>query len=363
MFHWPIRLRNAAFVSWFLPACAACVPIQPSDECTDAPIITDGRYIGSTMEAAGDEFGGCGSFPDPDVWYRYVAPYDGRLSANLSSDSQGDYVLGIWNACPFDDGVELDCNAGAGEIGMPAIEVAISAAQQFWIQVAGHPAREGTFTLTVTSSATAAPSGPDVVPSDITETLAFRPEDGTRAYITDTHTCNVGATDLTWGDTSPLMTWNAYRLAEGRLVQIGNSWVKHGFHANASDGCGVACRGGGGDILEAGCRDVYSADFNSNQNEMGPRSAVNAFSGDYSGPRGDCQIDVSICRYLQIAEADLDAGQYPGALYFFEIVLVASEDAAAGNAANNASHRRVTLDENFLFTPAGPMTVGRPALY
>jgi hypothetical protein len=46
---------------------------------------------------------------------------------------------------------------------------------------------------------------------------------------------------------------------------------------------------------------------------------------------------------LQVPTDDIDPAQNAGALYFAEGQYVAADDAAAGNALNNASYRRVTI--------------------
>jgi hypothetical protein len=46
---------------------------------------------------------------------------------------------------------------------------------------------------------------------------------------------------------------------------------------------------------------------------------------------------------LQVHNADLDPDMNTGARYFAEVLIVAPDDAAAGNAANNASYREVVV--------------------
>ena len=104
---------------------------------------------------------------------------------------------------------------------------------------------------------------------------------------------------------------NAYRLEDGRLEQIGMSWVKNGTTAAAGSGCGLPCNGNGGSVLGAGCRDIYSAGFNGIQSILGPRSQVNAFTGDYPGPSGPGGGVLN--KRLQIPETDLQNGN---ALYY-----------------------------------------------
>ncbi len=183
--------------------------------------------------------------------------------------------------------------------------------------------------------------GPDVTYSNITSVAHYGPVGGIHAYVLDSHTCNMGDQNLLWGfshNGSPVLAMNAYRMLDGRLEQIGMSWVKHACCAAAGSGCGVPCNGVGGSLLGVGCRDVYGTGWNAIQGNLGARSNVNAFTGTMppaSGGSGN-----SIFKRLQIHEADL--GQ-PGALYFVEGVYAASDDAPARNAMNNASYRRALL--------------------
>jgi len=339
---------------------------QPvNDNCPDAVEVFGGEvYSSSSIGATNDGFSMnqfCAGSAS-DVWYRFVAPFNGNLVAHLCAGANFDTILGIWNGCPQNGGTELDCNNDSCGMLRSIESVEITASQEYWIRIAGWEGESGNFTLTIIASETGTPGGPDVVLSNMTEVNHYGPTNGTHAYITDTHTCNVGDGNLAWGGTTPLWAWNAYRLEAGRLEQIGMSWVKNGAFAVAGPGCGMLCLGDGGPVLGAGCRDVYSADFNADQGHLGPRSNVNALTGAYPGPSGGCLVDPSICKRLQIAESDLDPALHPDALYFFEGVLVAGDDATAGNALNNASHKRVSVGEGYLIDFAGPIHVGRPAI-
>lgn len=356
-------LPLASVVALVLSAIA--VHAQPvNDDCANAIEVTEGTVDGNSLGAAGEGLSFCGSSAfQPDVWYRYTAPYNGFLVVHLCAAASYDTVIGVWNGCPNDGGAEIVCNddsCGIAQRSVTSLNITVS--QTYWIRVSGFEGDQGTFTLTVLPSQTDVINGPDVLLTNMTEIDTFESVGGVRAYMTDTHTCNVGDTGLAWGGTTPLMTWNAYRLFGGRFEQIGLSWVKNGTFAQAGPGCGMLCTGGGGPVLGAGCRDIYTAEFNAGQDILGPRSAVNAFTGAYPGPSGSCDVASSICKRLQIPESDLDANLYPDALYFFEVVLAAPDDAAAGNALNNASHMRVAVGENFAVAPASPTIVGAPAL-
>lgn len=205
--------------------------------------------------------------------------------------------------------------------------------------------------------------GADVVYTNIAGTLHYGSIAGIHAYALGSDTCNIGDQNLLWlGDGTPGLAMNAYRLHDGRLVQIGQSWVKTACCAAAFPGCGpgIACTGGGGSVLGAGCKDTYSASWNGIQNNLSPRSGINPFTGTFSSIPGG-SFDLT-SRRLQIAEADMSAITYPGALYFAEGQYIGTDDATNGNEYNNASYRRVTIDGGFNFVFADAMQQYQPAL-
>ncbi len=204
--------------------------------------------------------------------------------------------------------------------------------------------------------------GPDVNYTDVGSINNYGQEGGIRGYALGSHTCNIGDQNLLWtNDGTPGLAMNAYRLHDGRLEQIGQSWVKHACCAAAGNGCGLSCNGAGGNQLGAGCRDIYSAGWNGIQGNLGPRSGINAYSGAFSSiPGGGAG---AIARRLQVAESDLSAANFPDALYFVEGVYVGTDDAQTGNAMNNASHKRVTVGGDFSLFEAGVMQISDPALY
>jgi hypothetical protein len=206
--------------------------------------------------------------------------------------------------------------------------------------------------------------GPDVVYSDCQSVWMWGAIGGVRAYSLGTSTCNIGDMNLLWGSSNngtPAMGMNAYRLHGGRLVQIGQGWAKKSTVAAAGSGCGLPCNGQGGSVLGVGCRDVYSASYNGSQSLLQRRSDINAYSGvQLPAPGGSGS---TIDRRLQIAEGDLSSAAYPEAQYFVEGVYVGSDDAAWGNAHNNASYKRVTVGGDFSLNVTGPMAVAQPAIF
>ncbi|MHC4414565.1 MAG: hypothetical protein ACYS0G_04710 [Planctomycetota bacterium] len=206
--------------------------------------------------------------------------------------------------------------------------------------------------------------GPDVIYSNCQAVANWGAVGGIRGYSLGSHTCNVGDENLLWGNThdgTPGLAMNAYRLHDGRLMQVGMSWVKHACCAAAGSGCGLPCNGQGGSVLGVGCRDIYSASYNGGQSRLGPRSDLNPYTGDWQPAPGGSGND--IYKRLQVAEADLVEADYPGALYFVEGVYVGVDDAQSANWLNNASYKRVTVGNNFSLDVTGSMYETIPAIF
>lgn len=328
-----------------------------NDFCANATVITDGMHTGSTIGATNDGAGTCGtSATSPDVWFEYVAPLDGILTVSTCGAASYDTVLGVWLACPPGGG-ETACNDDACSV-QSTVLMAVTVGTTYWIRVSGFNGATGTFTLDVQTVEAGNTTGPDVLYSEIQNITHWGAVGGIHAYSLSSHTCNIGDQNLQWGGVTPLLAMNAYRLYQGRLEQIGMSWVKNGTSAAAGTGCGLPCNGQGGPVLGAGCRDIYSSNFNGTHSILGPRSSVNPFTGAYPGPSGGSGN--AIFKRLQIHEADL---AQTDALYFVDGQYVAPDDAAAGNAMNNASYKRVTVDGAFNLTPVGAADVAVPAIF
>ncbi|MEZ6244192.1 MAG: GC-type dockerin domain-anchored protein [Phycisphaerales bacterium] len=205
-------------------------------------------------------------------------------------------------------------------------------------------------------------SGPDVIYQQVLSIDTAGPVGGKMGYIGDSYTCNIGDTPMVFGfsaNGSPALTFNLYRLMNGRLEQIGLSWVKHACCAAQGSGCGLSCSPAGG--LGPGCRDIYSAGWNAIQSNLGPRSLINAYTGNIPGTSG--VGGSTIAGRLQATQSDLQM-EGAGASYYFEGVYVASDDAPAGNAYNNASYRPVNVNQSTLsMSTAGTMFTGTPAIY
>jgi hypothetical protein len=227
--------------------------------------------------------------------------------------------------------------------------------------------------------------GPDVTVFSFTDIHSYGSTGGFAAYAIGTNACNRGDTPLNWcesggcaagvGDEDhPVIAQNLYRLKSGRFEQIGMSWLKHGF--SSLNGSSVSCTGAAGQScqpppagstqLGVGCIDPYVGSTNGTRAFMGPRSEVNAATGVFPYPPSFPPGPFALYdQRIKVATADLEAVLNPGASYWAEAHYVASDDASASNAYNNASHRRVTVgaSPSYTLTMTGSFLEGQPAIF
>ncbi len=210
-------------------------------------------------------------------------------------------------------------------------------------------------------------AGPDIQYSGLGGSIMSHGAVGTiNAYTLGSNTCNIGNLSLSWvNNGTPGLSMNAFRLANGRLEQIGTGMVKTACCVGNTSGCNLTCTTTGGG-LRAGCMDTYSASWNSQQTRLCPRSLINGFTGTFASiPAFSGNATTS--RRLQIQQADMSAITYPNALYFVEGQYICTEDANNSNWWNNASYNRVTIGANFVFSAVNTATdffrTARPAIY
>ncbi|MEM7262887.1 MAG: hypothetical protein AAF488_12920 [Planctomycetota bacterium] len=338
-----------------------------NDNCLDAILVDEGSYSGSTTGANNDGDASCGnSSGSPDTWYLFVPMESGTLTVSTCGSANFDTVLSIHSDCPGDQTNQINCNDDACSV-QSTVTALVTEGASYYVRVSGYNGASGDFMIDFdldngsTTGGTSGTTGADVVYTECTSITNWGQSGGVHGYSLGTHTCNIGDANLDWGGgTTPLFGMNAFRLVDGRLEQIGLSWLKNGTIAAVSSGCGLPCNGSGGSVLGAGCRDVYGSSYNGGQSRLGPRSAVNAFTGAYPGQSTGTDPSV-INERLQVAQTELAT---TGALYFIEGVYVAPDDAAAGNAFNNASYKRITVNtSNYDLTPVGTMQIGFGAIY
>ncbi len=199
---------------------------------------------------------------------------------------------------------------------------------------------------------------------------AGNPVSGFHAYSVATTSCNVGTQPLDWfqgpNPRHPVIAQNMYRYHEGRFEQIGQSWLKHGFCALQQNLC-QACSPVGNcccSQLGVGCSDPYAADRNGTFGLLGPRSEVNAHLGTNLGNHGFSTGATALRGRIMVRESDLDADNFPGALYYVEGQYVAEDDAQFGdmsNDNNNASYRRMLVNQNTFFVGVTGNTIRQQA--
>lgn len=153
-----------------------------------------------------------------------------------------------------------------------------------------------------------------------------------------------------------VMTENMYRLTADQFMQIGMSWVKHDDWTSQVPGkcdiddieqdlCQVPQPPDPIEGLYPFCADAYLASENGHQEDLGPRSEINAYTGYFPPPNTRWWREpANICppthidRRLQVHNDDLDPAQNAGAKYFFENHFVSADDALAGNQNNNVTY-------------------------
>jgi hypothetical protein len=188
---------------------------------------------------------------------------------------------------------------------------------------------------------------PNVIVGDIHEIRRWGKVGDIIAFSIGTTSCNLGTCWLNWitgndADQHPVIGGNAFRLENGRMEQLGQSWLKHGFYALSQDVCSPDCLPTDGEHLGVNCSDPYSADLNATQRRLGPKFEVDVSKGHHPHPVTDQGLEGdAIFKRLQIHEADLDETLHPTARYFVEAQYVTEDDAAAGNHHDNGSYREV----------------------
>lgn len=225
-----------------------------------------------------------------------------------------------------------------------------------------------------------AAGSPDVTVFELSDTTNYGASGGIRGYSVGTTSCNVGTAPLNWCDQAggcgagttnhdhPVIAQGMYRLKNGRMDQIGASWLKHGFVSlnNSSAGCGngtCVAPPLGGRQLGVGCTDPYVSSLNGGR-PLGRKSEVNPTTGAYPFPIGGGGATAAVWNQrVAVAESDLIAAQNPGARYFVEGQYIAPDDAMGGNGFNNASHREISINQsNFNLTMVSATVRQRPAI-
>jgi len=217
-------------------------------------------------------------------------------------------------------------------------------------------------------------SGPDVIVGDLNGIghYGVTTFNGVqyRAYSVGTTSCNLGTQNLSWiqgNNRHPTIAQNIYRYDGRSIEQIGVGHLKHGFCALQENLCaqpGNPCQPAGGGCASAlgvFCSDPYTASLNGQQNLLGPRWQVNAYTGVFPYPfQGGSIQNATIGRRIAVRTADLTTDT--SVKYFAEGMYVHPDDASAGNGGNNASYRELRWFTNGQFSMVGTTQRTKPAI-
>ena len=198
-----------------------------------------------------------------------------------------------------------------------------------------------------------APGEPDLAWCELYDLDMFGRTGDVAGMAIATTSFNVGDADLMWfpnpNNNHPFIVANLYRVMDGRMMQIGQSWCKHGFFALGNSQCNGFCSyepgHSQGNWLGQRCTDTYWAGLNADQGGLGPRYEINAWDGEYSyngsvlQTGGGTPTNGGRYRRLQVRDADLDPAMNAGAQYYIEGYYLVKDDHA--NIINNFAHKTV----------------------
>ncbi len=175
------------------------------------------------------------------------------------------------------------------------------------------------------------------------------------AFSAGTTNCNIGTERLEWFNTinrHPVVGQNIYRIHNGELRQLGQSWLKHLFFALSQQLCALGCQSTNGYFLGVNCSDPYTSGRAGQQSNLGPRHQIRASSGYYPYPPAQgTGTQNLLSRRIQVRLTDLNPLINPGAIYFVVTKGVQWQDSQAENDNNNESWRRFGFNYNDGGTP------------
>lgn len=220
------------------------------------------------------------------------------------------------------------------------------------------------------SASAAGPSnGADVIVGElqVLETAKPGPKGRSGLWVT-TVSCNAGRAPIPWvalpNPNHPAITVNLYALSDGRLKQIGQSGVKHGFSALQQVGvCPWTCDAFKNDeALGPGCADPYWGPLVERTDTIGPRSKINPATGVFDGNKAASQEPGPLGRMLQVKNEDLTANS---PRLFAEAQYISAQDIKDGNGLNNVAYREIEMGgtpAKRQFKNKGDTTRGCPAI-
>lgn len=151
-------------------------------------------------------------------------------------------------------------------------------------------------------------------------------------------------------DQHPFLVWNIYRTdADGRLLQIGRSGVKHAFLTvnSACTSCPNTHPQNNFHILWPNCRDTYGTGNNDTNRHLGPRSEIapNTVRWGRCGSTSDANCDgendfpttTMFENRTRLRESTLDLSMHPGAQFRFEGWYLVRDDINIYNTMGSRS--------------------------
>ncbi len=174
-------------------------------------------------------------------------------------------------------------------------------------------------------------TGQDLIIGDSNNLVMVGREGSQASFGSESVMCNGGTEPLDWfanpDPRHPMMAFNMFRLDSDRLIQIGGSWVKHGWSSAQANACGFGCNPSPTSTYTGvGCSDTYGASGNANQNTMGPRSEINPWTGGFVYDGSYLQSDTGpwdqVEERLWVEDDDLDPTLHPDSTWISEVSVV-----------------------------------------
>jgi len=327
----------------------------------DAPILAH-PFNTSTATASGVNPGCGGGTPPTDLWFSFTTnatetSYEVSTCGFVNYDSR----LGVYDSCGSS---AIECNDDTCGLDSALQVHGLSTSTTYFVQVGGFNSAAGNGALDITPMMAPPPPtiGPDIALSGVgaSGTINHGLSGTRRAYSFGTTSCNVGDAPVNWysgiGNDHPVIGQNMFRIDNGRIEQLGYSFLKHGFFALSQPGCAATpCQGTNGSQLGIGCADTYGPGLNDGT-DGASKSSVNATLGTYNGNPGPSGDPGTINGRLQVKDSELTGtllieGQY-----------VSEHDHSWGLARNNVSWIRVNASGAGNLSLSGSITRYEPGI-
>ena len=355
-----MHLRTRSLLSTctaLLALSSVSVFAQGTDSCSNATPISGLGTFPVVTTGATDSSQQTGACPTAhaDVWFLWTATATQNTQVSLCGSVGGaDTVMAVYPGpgCPS-AGTQITCDDDSACGLESTVSFNATAGSTYLFQMGDYYG--GTFyngTFTVSATPPCGPNtGPDVIVGDLQDIANYAGQNiagiDYDAVAFGTYSCNIGTVWVNWiagTNQHPVIDNNLYKYkvvnGAGRFEQVGMSWLKHGFYALSDNLCCNGCQATDGTHLGVQCSDPYTAARNGGQPGAGPRWQVNAATGVFTYPPANPTYSGSVARRCQVKVSDLEASS--SSVHFFgEAQYVTQDDAAAGNAYNNASYREV----------------------